>query len=132
MAIIPSEQQLQELTAIAGTERDGPKVMLNLNAFKRPNGREEYMRYGLVALKVIERVGGKVLWAAESHGSIVGEDAERWDEVIAVWYPSAKAFLDLAGDAELLAAHAHREAGLERAAVVVCEAGEEPVLALPG
>jgi hypothetical protein len=38
------------------------------------------------------------------------------------------AFVALATDPELLAARAHRVAGLERAALIGCESGAEPVL----
>jgi uncharacterized protein (DUF1330 family) len=143
MAIIPSEEQFTELAAVAGSDADAPQVMLNLNRYRERaayedgvpdglsadvSGREAYLRYGLVAGRVLQRVGARILWEAESWRSVVGEDAERWDEVIAVWYPSAAAFITLATDPELLAAHAHRAAGLERAAVVCCESGPEPVL----
>jgi uncharacterized protein (DUF1330 family) len=143
MAILPSEQQMQDILAIAGTPADGAKVMLNLNAFHERaryegevpggesadvSGRDAYIRYGLVATKVLERVGGRVLWEAASSRSAVGEDGERWDEVVAVWYPSLEAFVTLATDGELLAAHPHRAAGLERAVLVCCDSGPEPVL----
>jgi hypothetical protein len=52
-------------------------------------------------------------------------------EVIAVWYPSAMAFVALATDREILAARADRVAGLEKAALLRCEAGFEPILAVP-
>ena len=67
----------------------------------------------------------------DSMPPVIGEDGDRWDEVLAVWYPSVAAFLALATDAELLAAHPHREAALERAVIVCCESGPEAMLAPP-
>ncbi|HEX6116795.1 MAG TPA: DUF1330 domain-containing protein [Solirubrobacterales bacterium] len=127
MAIEPDEAQVAELTALAESDDDGPLVMLNLNRYR---DREAYGRYGLVALRVLERVGGRILWHAQAEGTVVGGDAETYDEVIAVWYPSAAAFIALATDPETLEARRHRVAGLERAALIRCEAGAEPALGI--
>ena len=59
---------------------------------------------------------------------MIGDESDLYDEVIAVWYPSAAAFLALATDSETLAARADRIAGLERAALIRCEGSPEPVL----
>ena len=146
MPIVPKQQQIADLTALAGRSDDAPKVMLNLNAYRERaqyegevpgglsadvSGQEAYLRYGAVAATVLERVGGRILWDAASYRTVVGEEADRWDEVLAVWYPSVAAFLSLATDEELLAAHVHREAGLERAVIICCESGPEAVLAPP-
>jgi len=124
-AVEPTEQQLAELAAIAQGEEDGPLVMLNLNRYL---DREAYRRYGEVALKVLERVGGRILWHAEAHSPVIGDERDACDEVIAVWYPSAAAFLALATDSEILEARGDRVAGLERAALIRCAAGPEPTL----
>ena len=39
-------------------------------------------------------IGVSVLWRVPVHGCVVG-DLEEFDEVMAVWYPSHQAFLDL-------------------------------------
>jgi uncharacterized protein (DUF1330 family) len=143
MPILPSEDQFAELAAIAGSEADRAKVMLNLNRYRERaqygdgvpdgldpdvSGREAYLRYGGVAARVLSRLGGRILWEAESERIAVGEEGDRYDEVLAVWYPSVAAFIQLATDPELLAAHPHRAAGLERAVLLCCESGPEPVL----
>lgn len=143
MAVNPTRQQLEELAALAASDADGPLVMLNLNRYREHaqyageppggapanvSGREAYARYGVVALQVISRIGAEVLWSAPAGASVVSEEHERYDEVIAVRYPSAQAFLELAGDPAILEASAHREAGLERALVIRCEAGGEAAL----
>jgi uncharacterized protein (DUF1330 family) len=116
MAVEPDERQIAEITALAG-DGDRPVVMLNLNRYR---DREEYLRYGAVALAVLEKVGGRILWQAEARQTVVGGDS--WDEVLAVWYPSVAAFLALAGDPDILAARPHRLAGLEEAALICCDA----------
>jgi uncharacterized protein (DUF1330 family) len=99
--------------------------MLNLNRYRE---RSAYARYGEVALGVLERVGGRILWHAQASETVIGDDSDLYDEVIAVWYPSAAAFIGLVTDSDLLAARDDRAAGLERAALIRCAASAEPVL----
>jgi uncharacterized protein (DUF1330 family) len=146
MPIEPDEQQFAEVAGLAGGKRDGPVVMLNLNRYRERaeyegdvpggvsaevSGRDAYNRYGEVAVAVLARLGGRVLWHAGSKLTVVGDETDRYDEVIAVWYPSLAAFVALATDAELLAVRAHRAAGLQHATLICCESGAEPVLAAP-
>src|SRR6476660_1114124 len=107
MPIDPTREQLEELSALAGTDADGPVVMLNLNRY-RPEaayageppgggdpgvtGREAYARYLEVAERVLAREGGRVVWHATSPGTVIGDASDRCDEVIAVYYPSLAAF----------------------------------------
>jgi hypothetical protein len=123
--IEPDEQQLAEVSAIAGSDGDRPVVMLNLNRYR---DRDAYYRYAAVAATVLQRVGGRVLWHAQAEGTVIGDQADLYDEVIAVWYPSAGAFVALVTDPDLLAARGDRAAGLERAALIRCAADAEPVL----
>jgi uncharacterized protein (DUF1330 family) len=140
MPMEPNEQQLTEVARLAGDGADGPVVMLNLNRYREraeyegevPGGlssdvpgREAYARYGAVAIAVLARLGGRVLWQAEAKLTVVGDETDGCDEVVAVWYPSFAAFLQLATDADILAARAHRSAGLERAVLIGCEPGAE-------
>jgi uncharacterized protein (DUF1330 family) len=146
MPIEPDEQQFAEVAGVAGGEADGPVVMLNLNRYRERaeyegdvpgslsadvSGREAYLRYGAVAVAVLARLGGRILWQAESKLTVVGDETDRYDEVVAVWYPSLATFVALATDPGILAARAHRVAGLERAALLGCGSGAEPVLAAP-
>jgi uncharacterized protein (DUF1330 family) len=123
MAVEPDERQFAEVAAVAGGEADGPVVMLNLNRYR---DREAYMRYGLVAAAVLERVGGKILWHTAARLTLIGDDSDRYDEVIAVWYPSMAAFSELATAPEILGARQHRLDGLERAALICCAPGGQP------
>lgn len=129
MAVEPDQEQIAELTTLAQSDEDGPLVMLNLNRYR---DREAYGRYAVVAQRVLEKVGGHVLWYAPAQATVVGGDTETYDEVIAVWYPSAAAFLALATDPETLEARAHRIEGLERAALIRFGAGEKPALGING
>ena len=120
MAIEPDAQQFADVAAVAGGDSDGPVVMLNLNRYR---DRDAYMRYGVVAAAVLERVGGRILWHADARLTVIGDDADSYDEVIAVWYPSRSAFIELATAREILEARDDRATGLERAALICCEPG---------
>jgi uncharacterized protein (DUF1330 family) len=125
MPVEPDEQQLSDVGAIAGSSSDAPLVMLNLNRYR---DRDAYYRYAAVAATVLERVGGKVLWHAQAQGTVIGDQTDVYDEVIAVWYPSAAAFIALTADPELLAVREDRATGLERAVLIRCAASAEPSL----
>jgi uncharacterized protein (DUF1330 family) len=127
MAVEPDQGQFEDITALAGSPEDRPMVMLNLNRY---SDRRAYARYGAVASAVLERLGGKILWHAAVNGIVIGDQA--YDDVIAVWYPSASAFLALATDPEILAARADRLEGLEQAALLRCDADPTPVIPPPG
>ena len=124
--IEPSPRQLEELAAL-GADHAGPVVMVNLNRYR---DRAAYENYGRVALPVLARIGGRVLWAADARQTVVGhEEADRFDEVIVVWYPSVAAFTSFATDPEIVAAFEHRRAGLEEARLICCEPGLGPMVA---
>ena len=69
------------------------------------------------------------LWHTQAQSTVIGDQSDIYDEVIAVWYPNRAAFLQLATDEEIVPALAHRAAGLERAAIICCESGPEAELA---
>ncbi len=140
--IEPTREQVAEISAAAGGPGDGPVVMLNLNryreraAYETPpegvdaevDGREAYGRYAAVATGVLARLGARILWHAQAERTVIGDESDVYDEVIAVWYPSRRAFVELATGEEVLPALVHRVAGLERAALICCESGPEPEL----
>jgi uncharacterized protein (DUF1330 family) len=126
MPVEPDAQQFAEVAALAGGDADGPVVMLNLNRYR---DREAYMRYGEVASAVLARVGGRILWHTDAKLTVIGDESDRYDEVIAVWYPSLAAFTALATDPEILEARADRLDGLERAALICCDPGSGEQLA---
>ena len=146
MPIEPDEKQLAAIGSRAGGPDDGPVVMLNLNRYReraeyaeppragrsaKVTGREAYARYGEVAQDVLARVGGRILWYSQTQETVIGDASDVYDEVIAVWYPNRTAFIGLATAPEIIPALADRVAGLERAAIICCEAGSEPVLTGP-
>jgi uncharacterized protein (DUF1330 family) len=139
--IEPSDETL---AALGGKADDGPFVALNLNRYRRRaqypagtpdadvSGREAYLRYGIVAFAAIMDTGGRILWAADAAEVVIGCGHDRYDEVVAVWYPSRKAFLGLEkypGYRE--AFDLHRRASIEHASLLFFRAGSEPALGTP-
>lgn len=134
-AIVPSAHQVAR---VAESGPNGPIVMVNLLKYRQKaaytpdrsethenlSGIEAYRRYGMVALRHVTALGGGIVWAGTQKLVVVGDDFENdWDEVVCVRYPSREAFLKMAQDPDYLAAHYHREAGLERTALLCCSAG---------
>jgi uncharacterized protein (DUF1330 family) len=108
----PTDAQIR---SVAADERAGPVVMLNLNRYR---DRDEYLKYGVVALQAVESVGGRILWQAEVEQVVIGDDGDAYDEAIAVWYPSRAAFLSLMEYPGYLEATAHRTASLDHATLL--------------
>jgi hypothetical protein len=91
-----NEDELAVIKSIAEGGDDQPVLMLNLNRYSTaagyPNG-EDYRNYMSVLEALLPQVGGKVLWRRPVFGQPVGEQSV--DEVLAAWYPTHQAFLDL-------------------------------------
>ena len=91
-----NEDELDRIKAIAGTPEDGPVLMMNLNRYSEDAGYPDgalYRRYMTVLHELLPRVGGKILWRSGVIGQAVGK--QDIDEILAAWYPSHQAFLDL-------------------------------------
>ena len=92
--------------------------MLNLLRFKPDGGRERYARYADAIVPFLQRVGGRVVYFGETGTALVAPDAEDWDAVLLVRYPSRRAFCDDGRRPRVPADHApaHRGAGRRGAA----------------
>jgi len=105
----PNAEGLAAFARRAGESDGGPVVMLNLLALKPDGGRASYEQYGAAVAPLLERVGGRILYAAQAAPALLG--ADRWDLVALVEYPSRQAFLDMVGSPEYQAiAHLRTEA----------------------
>jgi uncharacterized protein (DUF1330 family) len=127
VSLEPTQSQFQHLTASAD---DGPVVMLNLLRFRAEatgadaeegiSGAEAYGRYGAAVAPFLQRAGGHVMLAAEPQESVIGPEAGEWDLVLAVEYPSRRAFLTMITDPGYLEIHSHRAAGLADSRLIAC------------
>ena len=92
-----NDSEIQRIREIADTGRDEPVLMLNLNYYSKeadfPDG-DLYRRYMAVLAKLVPEVGAKILWRHPVNGQVTGE--QQVHEILALWYPTHRAFLDLA------------------------------------
>jgi uncharacterized protein (DUF1330 family) len=123
MPLRPTQDQIKELVS---SDLDGPVVMLNLLKFAEraqrddtagaaadaTTGEQSYRRYGDEVAAHLERVGAKVLWRGRVDSVVIGEDADRWDSVILVEYPSRKAFIEMTSTPSYGETSKHRTSAL--------------------
>ncbi len=119
-----------QLTDFAAGDPAEPFAMLNLLKFREQahyepdagqparSGAEAYGQYGETATRTITEVGGRILFAGPCHPALVGPEAERWDAMALVYYPSRQAFLTMIGLPHYQAAIFHRTAGLADTRVI--------------
>jgi len=107
---IPERPNEAGLTAFSGrSDEPGAVTMLNLLEFAPEGGRERYAEYGAAVAPLLERAGGRIVYAGEPGPVLLGERS--WDMVLLVEYPSRKAFLEMIGsDAYQAIAHLRTEA----------------------
>ena len=92
----PNAMEFSKINKIAVSAEDKAVLMLNLNRYvpkaAYPNG-ELHMNYMRALNQLLEQLAGRVLWQMPSFGQPLG--GEKLHEIIAIWYPSHKAFLNL-------------------------------------
>jgi uncharacterized protein (DUF1330 family) len=120
-ALYPTTEQIFALGRDSSSE---PIVMLNLLRF-RPHARymdgrhtdlsgaEAYSLYAEKMRAIVEREGGRFLFAGDIKSVPIGEIEEVWDVVGLVEYPSSAAFVRIATSPEVAEIAVHRAAGLE-------------------
>jgi uncharacterized protein (DUF1330 family) len=130
MAITPTREQFTEF---AEGRQEGEVVMINLLHFDRSGasedagsgettGKDAYRDYSAQVIKMVESRGGKLLWTGRPEQVLIGDsDADAWDMVALVSYPSRAAFVDMVTSPSYGDAHADRERGLDRTVLLACE-----------
>jgi len=68
----------------------------------------------------VASVGGKLIWQGQPTHLIVGEDADRWDEVLLVEYPSRAAFAQMVSDPRFQEVQKDRLDALEETVLIAC------------
>lgn len=104
--------------ALAALPDNAPVVMLNLMRFRERSldgngsGWDAYLRYSALAIKLIKARGGTITWTGTAEAVALGvPDANRWDYVALVRYPSRKAFIDMMVSPEYARANVERVNG---------------------
>ena len=139
MPVAPRPEQVEALMQRAP---DGKLYMLNLLKFReraayadgRPtqlSGAEAYALYGAAVRKLIEDLGGRIVFGGVPNVLVIGDGGLDWDQVVIVEYPSLNAFSGMTASPEYREAHVHREAGLAHQLLINCLSGQQ-VAALTG
>jgi uncharacterized protein (DUF1330 family) len=102
----------EAMAAFAGRAADGPVFMLNLLEFLPDGGAERYAEYGEAVAPLLERVGGRAVFAARPAEDLIGEG--RWDLMMVVEYPTRQSFLDMVSSPEYQAITHLRTEALRR------------------
>jgi uncharacterized protein (DUF1330 family) len=71
--------------------------------------------------KIVEREGGRILFAGRIAGVVIGEIEGVWDVAAIVEYPSRAAFQRIVTLPEVQEISVHREAGLEGQLLIMTE-----------
>ena len=123
--IKPAREQIMRLTE---SDNDGPVVMLNLLRFAKTaadaagkTGAQSYDTYGEKMREIMAERGIKVLWRGRADSVVIGDDdADSWDMVLLVQYPSRKAFLEMGASKEYSKVGEHRTAALVDSRLIAC------------
>ncbi|THD74620.1 DUF1330 domain-containing protein [Thalassobius vesicularis] len=107
--------------AFRANDRPGPIHMLNLVRLRAraeyPDGREAtgaeaYAAYGEGSQKVLERLGGRIVWRGQMEQMLIGPSDEQWDLCFIAEYPGPDVFAQMIKDPEYREAMVHRQAGV--------------------
>lgn len=104
-----------------------PLVMLNILKFKertgdeQETGEEAYSRYAQNVAPLVAKAGGKVLWAGNVQRTLIGDLEVRPDRILAVYYPSKEAFVEMATSDAYAKIGGDREKALEYGGLLVTE-----------
>ncbi|MDP1837757.1 MAG: DUF1330 domain-containing protein [Reyranella sp.] len=111
--------------ALKALPDDAPVVMLNLMRFREQSldgngsGRDAYLRYSALAIKLIKAQGGTIIWTGDAEAVALGvPDRHRWDYVALVRYPSRAAFLTMMESTGYATANVERENGCTDHAII--------------
>lgn len=92
-------------------ESEDEVFVVNLLRYRGDEGRASYFRYGEVASRLIESIGGKVEMSLIADQAMVSDD--EWEHFVLVRYPSLDALRSMQASDEWQAANtAHREPGM--------------------
>ena len=122
-----NDDELALMRAIAESGNDHPVLMVNLNLYSPaadfPNGQlyRDYMR---VLEGFLPVVGAKILWRHPVLGQATGH--QPLHEILAAWYPTHQAFLDLPSAPGAEENFDLRQRAVERAVIHRCPGDRYP------
>ena len=121
----PERPNVEALAAFGADPERGPVTMVNLLKLRPNGGAERYAEYGVAVAPLVERVGGRVVYAGGAGAALIG--GGDWDLVVLVEYPSHRAFLQMILSEEYAEIAELRNRGLERAELHPIYANDLPM-----
>ena len=111
---------------------DHPVLMINQNLYTEkadfPNG-ELYKKWRAINQKFIEFANAKILWSIPVNGQIMHNgNGQPLSEILAYWYPSHKAFLNMKHAPELEENFTIRKELIKYAIIHRCDGRNPPML----
>ena len=127
---VRADREAMQRAQERATAADEPVLMLNLNRYTRAAGFPDGDEYRLYMARLEHSVragGGAVLWRTPVIDAVIGCHHDDYDEILAVWYPSHTAFLELpeADGAELM--FTSRKACVANATILALPADRDPL-----
>lgn len=86
------------MAVFASRASEGPVYMLNLLEFLPDGGAERYAEYGTAVAPMLEKAGGRPVFAGRPAEHLIGDGS--WDMVLVVSYPTRQAFIDMVSSPE--------------------------------
>ena len=114
------------MSRLAESGNDCPVIMLNQNTYTAEAGYPDgdlYRQYLSGLESLVERLGGAILWRQPVLGQPVGE-VRRCDEILAIRFPSHRAYLDLPSAQGGAENYRLRALCVESAHIYRCPSGE--------
>jgi len=117
-----------QIARLAQGADEGPVVMLNLLKFAAraggdagKTGADSYETYGDKMRQIMAPRGIKLLWQGRADQVLIGDDdADAWDMVLLVEYPSRKVFLEMGASKEYEKVGEHRTSALVDSRLLAC------------
>lgn len=127
---VRADREAMERVTSQAAGADEPVLMLNLNRYSDAAGFPDGDEYRLYMSRLEHSVGaggGAVLWRTPVTDAVIGCDHDAYDEILAVWYPSHTAFLELPGadGAELM--FSSRRTCVVNATILALPADRDPL-----
>jgi uncharacterized protein (DUF1330 family) len=94
--------------------------MINLLRFKPDGGAAAYAHYGEGVLPCLDRAGARIVWQGRPDTVVIGPEADLWDAVVLVEYPSRQAFMEMISSPEYQGIAGRRTEALADSRLIAC------------
>jgi uncharacterized protein (DUF1330 family) len=135
-----SQPRPEQFEALVARKPEGSLYMLNLLKFKPKaeyadgretdlTGEQAYGIYGAAVSKIIDEMGGGLIWGGKANVLLIGDGDLEWDTVGIMRYPSFESFTGMTQSEAYQKIHVHRDAGLAHQVLINCLDGEQAMSA---